>query len=120
MRAKGGLQCAQRSDDSPGDPQGGRAVSDEVLWDEEGPSQDAPGAPDPEERLRRLEGSVRRLRIALAAAALAGATLALASFASRGGRLSVRELAVEDADGKVRISLTAAKTNPAVEHYDAE
>jgi len=95
-------------------------VSDEVLRDEEGPSQDAPGAPDPEERLRRLEGSVRRLRIALAAAALAGATLALASFASRGGRLSVRELAVEDADGKVRISLTAAKTNPAVEHYDAE
>jgi len=95
------------SDDPRSDPEG-----------MEGPHPEAaPAADDP--RLLRLERSVRQLRVVLGVAVAAGAALALASFAT-GGRLRARELAIEDSQGRVRIALSAARENPAVEHYDAE
>jgi hypothetical protein len=97
-------------------------VSDHEREDLEGmedPGPDAAGASPDEERLLRLERSVRQLRIALAAVAVAGAGFALAGLAS-GRKLTVRELAVEDADGRVRIALSAAKGDPVLEHYDEQ
>src|SRR5438093_13718009 len=83
------------------------------------PSEGAPGAPAGEERILRLERSVRQLRAALAAVVVAGAALAVASLSSR-DTLRLRELSVVDANGRVRIALSAAKENVALEHYDAD
>ena len=95
-------------------------MSDEARTGSEAvadPGMEAAG--DAAARLDALERALRQLRIALAAAVAAGAALAIGSHFG-GSRLHVRELAVEDGEGRVRIALRADQANPALEHYDAE
>ena len=70
-------------------------------------------------RIEQLERAVRRLWLALAAVVVGGAALA---FAAGGAseRLEARELALSDAEGRVRIALSAKDGAASLEHYDAE
>jgi hypothetical protein len=70
-------------------------------------------------RVARLERSVRLLWIAVVVLSLAGGALALrAGMAS--SRVTVQELAVTDAEGRVRIALSAAASGGSIDHFDAE
>lgn len=77
-------------------------------------------APDPgAERIAALERSVAQLRtMLLAGAVVMGAGLALAFFRGSPSALSVRELTVVDAEGKPRISLSAASGEASLELLD--
>jgi hypothetical protein len=70
-------------------------------------------------RIEQLERAVRRLWLALAAVVVGGGALALA-LGGRSERLEARELALSDAEGRVRIALSAVKDGGSLEHYDAE
>ena len=85
--------------------------------------QESRGEPAPERdaqagRIERLEGAVRRLWLALAVVSLAGGALAVAAGRTPAD-LSVQKLAIADAEGRVRIALSAAEGAAAIEHYDA-
>ena len=70
-------------------------------------------------RVARLERSVRRLWIALVVLSLAAGALAVAAGMTR-RRVAVQELAVADADGRVRIVLSAAAGGGSIDQFDAE
>src|SRR5262245_26421090 len=90
-------------------------------FDHEAASREEPSQErDPEAgRIERLERAVRRLWLALGAASLAAAALAIAAGRPP-AELAVGKLAIADAEGRVRIALSAAEGGAAIDHYDAE
>jgi len=70
-------------------------------------------------RVARLERSVRRLWVAVVVLSLAGGALAVGAGMTR-QRVAVQELAVADADGRVRIVLSAAAGGGTIDQFDAE
>jgi hypothetical protein len=70
-------------------------------------------------RVARLERSLRLLWVAVVALSLAGGALALRAGMTH-ERIAVQELAVADADGRVRIVLSAAAGGGSIDHFDAE
>jgi hypothetical protein len=86
--------------------------------------QDTPEEPARERdaqagRIERLERAVRRLWLALGGASLAAGALALSASPGRGD-LAVQKLSIADAEGRVRIALSAADGGSSIEHYDAD
>ena len=83
--------------------------------------REAPGALCDAEsgRVARLERSVRRLWMAIVVLSLAGGVLAVGAGMTR-RRVAVQELAVADADGRVRIVLSAAAGGGSIDQFDAE
>ncbi len=86
---------------------------------EEATREAAPELDAQADRIERLERAVRRLWLALAAAALAGGALAVSAGMGRPD-LAVQKLAIEDAEGRLRIALSAAEGGASIEHYDAD
>jgi hypothetical protein len=70
-------------------------------------------------RIARLERSVRSLWIAVVVSILSGGALALRAGTAP-QRIAVQELAVTDADGGVRLVLSAAAGGGSVDHFDAQ
>ena len=70
-------------------------------------------------RVARLERSVRRLWIAVVGVSLAGGALAVGAGMPR-RKLAVEELVIADADGRVRIALSAAAGGGSIDQFDAE
>lgn len=70
-------------------------------------------------RVARLESSVRRLWIAVVVVSLAAGALAVAAGMPR-RKVAVEELAIADADGRVRIVLSAAAGGGSIDQFDTE
>ena len=71
------------------------------------------------DRIERLERGLRRLWLALGVVSLAGGALAVAALTTRPD-VAVQKLAIADAEGRVRIALSAAEGGASIEHFDAD
>jgi hypothetical protein len=70
-------------------------------------------------RVARLERSLRLLWTAVVVLSLAGGALAVQAGMTR-QRVAVQELAIADADGRVRIVISAAAGGGSIDHFDTE